>query len=255
MSRKRTTEEFIKLAENVHHGKYDYSLVNYTGKDNKVDIICPIHGVFSQKASLHLKGSNCPKCSYIERGFLFRKNKNEFIEEANIVHHNVYNYDNFNYINAHTKGLIFCPKHGFFEQTPNDHLQGKGCQICQSSHLENYVNAKLKSYNINFVYQKRFEWLGRLSLDFYLPDYNIAIECQGKQHIGKGGWTENFDFESLYKRDKLKNKLCEQNGIKLLYFCGDLNDLNHELSLYNNKNTFDLLDNLILTYNIVKRNE
>ena len=33
----------------------------------------------------------------------------------------------------------------------------------------------------------RPKWLGKQSIDFFLPQYNIAIECQGKQHFGFGG--------------------------------------------------------------------
>lgn len=63
MSRKRTTEEFIKLAKEKHGDKYDYSLVEYKSKEDDVNIICKKHGVFSQKAALHLKGSGCRACS------------------------------------------------------------------------------------------------------------------------------------------------------------------------------------------------
>lgn len=255
MSKRRTTEEFIKLANETHNKKYDYSLVEYKNKEEKVDIICPIHGIFSQKASLHLKGSGCPKCSYIERGILFRKKKEEFIKEANIIHNNAYTYENFNYITSHTKSVITCPKHGNFEQTPNDHLQGKGCPKCNMSHLELYIMKKLCENNIKFEYQKHFEWLGKLSLDFYLPEYNIAIECQGKQHFGKGGWSEDFNFEALYERDKIKNKLCMKNGVLLLYFCSDLIELNGDLTIYNNNNTFDSFDEMILFYNIGKHSD
>lgn len=254
MTKKRTTEEFIVLANEIHNKKYDYSLVDYKNKEEKVDIICPIHGIFSQKASLHLKGSGCPKCSYIERGILSRKKKEEFIKEANIIHNNAYTYENFNYITSHTKSVITCPKHGNFEQTPNDHLQGKGCNLCKTSHLEEFVHNKLLYYNIKFEYQKHFEWLGKLSLDFYLPEYNIAIECQGKQHFGKGGWCGDFNFEALYKRDKIKNDLCMGNGVLLLYFCYDLSELNSELTIYNSNNTFDSFDKMILQHSIGKNN-
>ena len=60
-------------------------------------------------------------------------------------------------------------------------------------------------------------------MDFYLPDYNIAIECQGEQHFkpvdfaGKGKkWTEIF-FKENIERDKNKLKLCEENQINLFY--------------------------------------
>jgi len=44
MSRKKTTEEFIKDAENTHGDKFDYSKVNYVDARTKVCIICPKHG-------------------------------------------------------------------------------------------------------------------------------------------------------------------------------------------------------------------
>lgn len=56
-------------------------------------------------------------------------------------------------------------------------------------------------------------------MDFYLPKYNIAIECQGIQHFKPinlfGG--EN-GFQNTKERDIQKKKLCEEHGIKILYF-------------------------------------
>jgi len=55
-------EEFIKRAKLIHNNKYDYSLVEYRDSRLKVKIICPIHGIFEQKANNHLRGQGCPKC-------------------------------------------------------------------------------------------------------------------------------------------------------------------------------------------------
>ena len=46
MSRKKTREEFIAEAKQVHGDKYDYSKVVYIDANTKVSIICPVHGVF-----------------------------------------------------------------------------------------------------------------------------------------------------------------------------------------------------------------
>lgn len=46
MSRKKTREEFIAEAKQVHGDKYDYSKVVYIDANTKVSIICPIHGGF-----------------------------------------------------------------------------------------------------------------------------------------------------------------------------------------------------------------
>ncbi len=57
-----TNEKFIELAKLKHGNLYDYSLVNYIGTDNKIDIICKKHGSFKQTPHSHLNGSGCPNC-------------------------------------------------------------------------------------------------------------------------------------------------------------------------------------------------
>ena len=60
---RKTKEQFISDAIKVHGDKYDYSKVEYKGKDIKVCIICPIHGEFWQRPHNHLEGEGCPICS------------------------------------------------------------------------------------------------------------------------------------------------------------------------------------------------
>lgn len=62
-NKKSTTEEFISKSNKKHHNLYDYSLVNYLTKRDKVKIICKEHGVFEQKAYVHLQGHGCPICN------------------------------------------------------------------------------------------------------------------------------------------------------------------------------------------------
>ena len=56
-----------------------------------------------------------------------------------------------------------------------------------------------------------------------LPDYNIAIECQGDQHFklvdfgGKGEKYANQDFEKNKERDYRKLKKCLSNNIEMIY--------------------------------------
>ena len=58
------TEEFTIKSRLIHGDKYDYSLVNYINAQSYVTIICPIHGIFNQRASNHLLGVGCPKCRF-----------------------------------------------------------------------------------------------------------------------------------------------------------------------------------------------
>lgn len=63
-SKLKTTSEFIGQARKIHGNKYDYSQVEYTHSTDKVNIICPDHGWFWQRASDHLRGCGCPKCQH-----------------------------------------------------------------------------------------------------------------------------------------------------------------------------------------------
>ena len=137
-----TTEEFIEKAKEIHGDKYDYSKVEYTSTNDKVCIICPEHGDFWQRPHNHLKGQGCPKCSG-----RFKTDTEYFIEKAKKIHGNKYDYSKVEYINAHTKVCIICPEHGEFWQTPQNHLQNKGCKLCGVEEVK-----KTKAYtNENFI--------------------------------------------------------------------------------------------------------
>ena len=214
MSKKLTTEEFIEKAKQIHGDKYDYSKVEYKNCEEKVCIICPIHGEFLQTPNSHLNGNGCSKCAKC-----YHYTTEDFIDKAKQIHNNKYDYSKSIYNGIFKKICIVCPEHGEFWQTPKNHLKGSGCPKCAKSHLENEVELFLKNNKIEFECQKKFEWLGKQSLDFYLPHYNIAVECQGEQHFKSidyfGGLNE---YKQTVDRDNLKKKLCEENGVRLLYF-------------------------------------
>ena len=129
------TKKFIENAIKIHGNLYDYSLTNYISAINKVDIICPIHGIFQQRASSHLDGFGCPRCSYEKMGKNNISTTQEFIEKANQIHNNKYDYTLTNYINNKFKVKIICPIHGEFEQTPHAHKRGNGCRKCANDKI------------------------------------------------------------------------------------------------------------------------
>ena len=211
--KKMDEKKFVEKARKVHGDKYDYSKVEYKGSKTKVCIICHIHGEFWQKPNNHLRGEGCPKCGCKVY------DTNTFISEACKVHGDKYDYSKVEYINSKTKVCIICPEHGEFWQKPNYHINNKsGCPSCSQSHLENDTYSFLKNEGIIFEQQKKFNWLGLMRLDFYLPEYNIAIECQGIQHYQPieffGGKKA---FNDLINRDRLKKQLCEEHNIKMIY--------------------------------------
>ena len=217
-----TTKEFIKKAKDIHGDKYDYSKVNYVNSYTKVCIICPEHGEFWQDPHTHLSGYGCKECSKEYRSIIQSRGVDWFIEKARKVHCDKYDYSKVKYVNKDTKVCIICPKHGEFWQSPKSHLEGYGCSICGSSHLELQVFKLLKENGYTFEVEKTFDWLkniNNLYLDFYIPNIKIAIECQGKQHfISSDFYGGEKTLNEIKERDLLKRKLCDKNGIKILYF-------------------------------------
>lgn len=126
VGKKRTLdfEVVLKTFKLKHGEKYDYSLVQYTAGGEKVKIICPTHGVFEQTPNAHKNGQGCPRCSGRS------KTIDELILEFKGVHGDRFDYAKVLYVSSATKITITCRKHGDFEQTPNSHLQGKGCRHC-----------------------------------------------------------------------------------------------------------------------------
>lgn len=60
---RKTTDEFVQDAKQVHGDRYDYSDVKYSHKDETVSIKCKKHGAFNQSPHNHLVGSGCPQCA------------------------------------------------------------------------------------------------------------------------------------------------------------------------------------------------
>jgi very-short-patch-repair endonuclease len=153
-----TNDDFINNAKEIHDDKYDYSEIHYSRMDEKVIIICKKHGIFEQTPSNHITHKQgCQKCA---NNYL--SNTNEFIEKAEKIHNDKYDYSKVNYINNHTNVTIVCKKHGDFEQTPQSHLSGCGCNFCgkelmkikQKTDIDDFIkNANIK-HNNKYDYSK-----------------------------------------------------------------------------------------------------
>ena len=142
---RKTTEQFIKEAKEIHGNKYDYSKVDYNRIDKNVIIGCLTHGDFQQTPKMHLRGSGCNKCA-VERSIEVNvKTTEQFIKEAKEIHGDKYDYSLVNYVNAHTPITIICPIHGKFNQIPPSHTRGYGCKQCATRDTQETFIKKSKS--------------------------------------------------------------------------------------------------------------
>ena len=213
----KSLKEIVESARKVHGDKYEY--VNYNGIKGKMDMICPRHGKFSQVAYDHLRGFGCEKCKFEK----MTSNTIEFKSKIENKFPNKFDLSKVEYVNNHTSITVGCKTHGYFTILPSHLLMGFGCKKCNESRLENEVMSALDYNSIEYQFQcnsRTLKFLGKQSLDFYLPKCNIAIECQGDQHFIETFFSSN-DKGKLAKqieRDKRKLKLCNENGITMLYF-------------------------------------
>ena len=221
------TRSFIAEAKKIYGNKYDYSKAQYVDAKTKVCIICPKHGEFWVTPNNHLARKGCYHCGREVSAKKQSLSTQQFIDKAREVHGDKYDYSKVSYTNNHTEVCIICKEHGEFWQKPNHHLRGQGCPKCSESKLETMVRVMLEENNIEYIQEcgyDMFKWLKKQRFDFYLPKYNIAIECQGEQHyfpVSFGCLSESAvreRFKNIIKYDKRKKEGCEKNGIKLLYF-------------------------------------
>lgn len=97
-----------------------------------------------------------------------------------------------------------------------------GCPNCSSSKGERKIKNILDESHIQYTPQKSFvdnkSPKGRtMPYDFFLPEYNLLIEYQGKQHyISQDffGGDETFEYQQM--KDNLKRKYAEINNYNYL---------------------------------------
>lgn len=155
MSKRVTTEEFIRRSKLVHGNTFDYSDTIYTKFSEKLTIICNKHGPFEQIPHNHLSGSGCLKCQHDS----YKLGLGKFINRAKEIHGNRYEYDESVYVNSQTKVKIKCKSHGIFEQTPNSHInQKQGCISCwrnrQKSNTEDFIEKSIKIHGDVYDYSE-----------------------------------------------------------------------------------------------------
>lgn len=194
----------------------NYEYIGYIIKDNEMWIkyICEEHktkGVQLIRASHFADGIGCPYCAHKKITIEDLKNDGR-IQGVEILGE---------YVRNDVKIKCKCLKcNRIIYITPNHLKRGEGCRYCKLSKGEKKIEKYLIDNNIKYFTQYKFDdcrMINPLRFDFYLPDYNICIEYNGKQHyksVKHFGGTENFERQQ--QRDNVKRVYCQNNNIKLV---------------------------------------
>ena len=187
-------------------------------------------------------GLKCKKCEF--NGKLDNETATKLIEDkCKLLNYTFlgYNNDKNRYDGKDTKLILKCNVCGYIWKTTNYYTFTTGVIKCVGClhdwKLEKEVKYILDKNDIKYEQEKKFPWLRYISplkLDFFLPDYNIFIECQGRQHflpVKCYGGEEGFELTQ--KRDIKKYKLCLEHGLKPLYYGKKWKTFNNEIMIDN----------------------
>lgn len=120
------TSSLRSKAREVWGNRWDFSNTEYLGSRTKVNVICPLHGIFTQSIPYLLQGRvGCKKCS--GQGVTTP----DFIARSIKVWGDRWDYSNTEYISNSKPVYFVCKIHGEFSQAPSPHLRGQvGCLAC-----------------------------------------------------------------------------------------------------------------------------
>jgi len=220
-AKKLTFNQFLARATHLHKDMFIYEKESYNSTKDSLNITCLRCGKgFKQTPTDHFNCSEpCPVCGkrYLDGDV--------FIERANKVHKNRYTYPNLSFKSAKDHVLILCQVHGEFSQIADNHQAGNGCPRCAD-----YINSRgskriaeyLTKNNVPFESEKKFHNLRSkkctpLRFDFFLAEYSLLIEFDGRQHFEPVSVFGGEDgFNDLIENDRLKNEWAIQNSYHLV---------------------------------------
>lgn len=121
---------YVEKCKTLYNGKYTLYPETYINASVKAKYNCPEHGDFYLKPSRFINNSGCQKCSIQKRVSITKKTFSYFLNKAILVHGDLYDYNNCNFISMSKPIEIYCHKHGYFKQLPKNHIKGSGCHLC-----------------------------------------------------------------------------------------------------------------------------
>ena len=198
--------------------QYGFKILSWNSeKTRNAKLQCLKCGAIYYRQHTHLIANpdHCPNCNSSA------KKQTLTIEAAQQNINKVFGQNEYKilkYQNFHSSILI---KHicGFCWTTRYDNfLKSRGCPKCNKnkSKGESTIEAWLAEHQISFVAQQPLlSPYQRYKFDFYLPDYNLAIEYQGEQHyVDKSQIWE--PLVKIQERDQNKREYCKAHNIELL---------------------------------------
>lgn len=161
-----------------------------------------------------------------------KKTTIEFIKQSIIIHGDKYDYSIVVYITSKIKVNIICKKHGVFEQTPDQHLHGYGCNKCKggiklskNQIIKSFKKIHKNKYNYSLIDYKN----SHTKVNIICKEHGIFKQTPNSHKSGNGcpkcvGKQKNnksviWDFQNVHENKynySLVKYINSQSKIKIL---------------------------------------
>ena len=193
-------------------------LESYVNLTTRIKCKCKKHNIISYKTpQAILSGHGCVECGKEKLSQLSFLSLEEYSNRVALVNSDVIVVE---YHGQKYDAKFKCKKCGFSWKS-NAASMANGNKTCPSCcHYykgEQITENVLNKYQIRYIAQYKFNDCKDkrpLPFDFYLPDLNICIEYDGRQHFFPVFGEENFKKTILH--DKIKDEYCLHNRINLI---------------------------------------
>ena len=189
----------------------------YSG--SKVMWICKKGHEWKAKISDRTRGNGCPYCSNKKVGYgnsLADNDKDGICKEWN--HEKNFKSPN-EYAPISNKKVWWICNRGHEWKALISSRTGSNkshCPTCNESKGEKQISKYLENKGIKFEKQKKFQSLGRLRYDFFIPRLSLLIEYDGQQHFDpKNYFNQKSSFEKARIRDRKKVVFAAKRGYSM----------------------------------------
>lgn len=221
-----TNKEFVSKVQKLVGNEYTF-LEEYKTTNVSIKVrhnIC--NKDYEVRPADFFQGYRCPHCNKNKKMTLndvSERVKN--IDESYSIPINSYNCENFK--NVHSKIEFFHNECGqTFLKTFNNFRNGQRCPHCKSKDSKEVIRIinYFEKNNIKYKREVKLEGLKSpnsnklLRIDFYLIDYDLYIEYDGKQHFeyNKNGYFNEDKFKDIVLKDQIKNDYFKKHNLNLI---------------------------------------
>ncbi len=206
MPRKITQEEYLERCIAKHGSTYDLSLVEYTGADKPIQVVCKLHGEFTINAKgFATRGHGCTKCSNERKTLRSYKPLQFYKTKFDVIHKGKYEYSyESDKLNTDSQVSIKCNFCGYtFMQRVAAHLSGQGCPECAKK-ARGFISKEQAEQRLLEACGDRYEYD---FTDYIKASSNIKVRCV------KHNKVFYKDYYNLIK-NKHSCPICKKEGYK-----------------------------------------